>query len=156
AFTGGRVTVGGWIDRDLRFGVEGSGFLLERRSNFFTATSVGGAAPIVSIPFNATPPFNFNPPGGTSLNSGGAPTSVFARSSSHLWGAEINGLVNLYHAGAFRLAGLAGFRYLDLLESLSLTDQTFDPISGGSLAVTDAFGTRNQFYGGQIGIRGGV
>jgi hypothetical protein len=52
--------------------------------------------------------------------------------------------------------GLAGFRYLDLNESLTLADIFFDQGGGGTVNVVDSFSTRNQYYGGQIGAKVGV
>jgi hypothetical protein len=160
AFSGIRATFGGWIDRDESYGFEASGLLLPRHSFGFAAASAGGTAPIVSLPFNATAPFtpvggSVNPAGETSLNSGNAPNTVVASVSSRLWGAEGNGLVQFLNDGRFRLAGLAGFRYLDLDENLRLTDTNLDALTNGVVSVTDSFGTRNQFYGGQLGARAG-
>src|SRR5262249_17480193 len=61
----------------------------------------------------------------------------------------------------FRLDVMVGFRYLDLGEDLSITSQStygaappgaFAPFAGNQLLVNDLFGTRDQFYGGQIGM----
>jgi hypothetical protein len=154
AFAGGRVTVGGWLSDEQRLGVEASGFLLERRNFIFSASSAGGTAPVVSIPFNATQPFNFNPAGETSLNAGGAPNNVTVSMTSRLWGAEANALWNLHRGEAFQLTALAGFRYLDLQENLTLTDTFADPFrAGGAVIAVDGFGARNQFYGGTLGAR---
>jgi hypothetical protein len=162
-FSGGRVTLGGWIDQGKCIGFEASGFLLENRSTVFSAASAGGPSPIVSIPFDATQPFNNNPQGPpnqfnnpagpTAFSSGNAPNSVVASLTSRLWGAEANGVVNMYSTERVRVTGLIGMRYLDLLENLTLTDTTFDTLTNGALSVTDGFGTRNQFYGGQIGMK---
>ena len=52
--------------------------------------------------------------------SPGTPGGVHITSESQLWGAELNGLVNLSGGGSFSLDLLAGFRYLDLDENLKL------------------------------------
>jgi hypothetical protein len=164
-FSGGRVSVGGWFDSDQTFGFEASGFLLEDRSILFRAASAGGTAPIVSIPFNATTPFNnnpfpppafFNPAGPTTFNSGGAPNVVTARLESRLWGAEANGVANIFSSDRVHFTGLLGFRYIDLFETLSLTDASFQPATNGVLSVSDSFNARNQFYGGQLGAKAGI
>jgi hypothetical protein len=154
--SGGRVTLGGWIDSQDRIGLEGSGFLLERGSVNFQAASAGGAAPVVSIPFNATAPFGFNPAGETSLNAGGAANAVVVHSGTRLWGAEANGVLGWLNTDRYYLRPMVGFRYLDLAESLDLTDTFFGAPTGGTIAVRDAFHTRNQFYGGQLGARAGL
>jgi hypothetical protein len=63
---------------------------------------------------------------------------------------------------------LAGFRYLNLREELDLNQQTnvlplgigfLDGLpvpSPGTILISDSFHTLNQFYGGQIGIQGGL
>ncbi|HEX5271160.1 MAG TPA: BBP7 family outer membrane beta-barrel protein, partial [Gemmataceae bacterium] len=155
-FSGGRVTVGGWLGRDERFGAEVSGFLLETRALSFQASSAGGDAPLVSVPFNATVPFTFNPAGETSLNAGGAPNTVGVSSTSRLWGAEANDLFRLIDRPRWQLTLLFGFRYLDLDERLGLNDTFSDAAGGGVLSVIDTFHTRNQFYGGQLGLRAGL
>jgi hypothetical protein len=155
AFNGGRFSLGGWLDHEGIFGIEGNGFVLERRTAFFTAGSAGGTAPVVSIPFFATEPFLFNPAGETAINTGGGPNIVTATSSSHLWGLEINGAMNWSNRENFRLVGLAGFRYLNLTENFILTDIAFLPATAETQVVQDNFGTQNHFYGGQIGVRTG-
>lgn len=153
-FSGGRFTVGCWFNEQETIGGEVSGFLFDTGSVNFLAASAGGAAPIVSIPFNATVPFNFNPAGETSLNAGGVPNTVGVSSSSRLWGAEANDLFRLPSRSRYNLTLLAGVRYLDLDERLGLNDTFSDAATGGALSVTDSFHTRNQFFGGQLGLRG--
>jgi hypothetical protein len=157
--SGVRATVGGWLDQDGRFGLEASGFLLERGATGFRASSPGAPGPVVSIPFNALAPFGtppLNPPGETALNAGGGPNTVTALSTTRLWGAEANALANLARDDRFRVDALAGFRYLDLQEGLGLRDVFPDAVTGGTVTVGDSFSTRNQFYGGQLGARFGT
>src|ERR1019366_9469454 len=152
-FSGGRVTVGGWLDGDHQFGAEVSGFLLENRTVQFGSSSVGtiNGGPVLSVPFTATQPFGFNPAGPTSLNSGGGPNNIGVALTSRLWGAEGNGVINFFANDRVHVVGLIGFRYLDLLENLTLTDTFLDPATNLAINVTDGFGPRNQFYGGPIG-----
>ena len=49
-FSGLTAALGGWIDADGRFGVEGSGFLLERRTHFFSATGNASGSPSIYLP----------------------------------------------------------------------------------------------------------
>src|SRR5262249_53668862 len=46
-FSGVRTTLGGWLDCNERFGLEGSGFLLERRSADFQAETPGVSGPVL-------------------------------------------------------------------------------------------------------------
>ena len=155
---GMRFTLGGWRDDEQMFGWEASGFVLERRSLIYHNATAGGANPVLGVPANSIVPFTsnggvFNPAGETSLNSGGNATRISAHLNARLWGAEANGVVNLWRNDRVQVTGLVGFRYLDLVENLSLSTT----IDGGAPAsfvyVNDSFATRNQFYGGQVGAR---
>jgi hypothetical protein len=48
---------------------------------------------------------------------------------------------------------LVGFRYVDLRESFQLNNTTTDLIEGTTTSLRDYFGTNNDFYGAQIGLR---
>jgi hypothetical protein len=79
--------------------------------------------------------------------------------SSRLQGAELNGVCNLWSGCSGRVDLLAGFRYLELNEGLGIAENLqVDPsvpvLGGTAFQLSDQFSTRNQFYGGQIGIRG--
>jgi hypothetical protein len=150
-FSGMRATLGGWLDDEASLGLEVSGFLLEQNSSHFSASVPGGGS-VLAIPNFSPVPFNGAPAGETSLNSGGGPMSVTTRYASRLWGSEINALSNLYTNDTSRLDLIGGFRYLDLEESLRLR-ALFPAGPGASVLTQDAFGTRNQFYGGQLGAR---
>jgi Putative beta barrel porin-7 (BBP7) len=174
--SGMRATSGVWLDPDAMFGVEGSGFLLERRTVGFRAASDNTGSPILSLSFlnavtgleSAAP---LAAPGafGTSIPQVG---SIVITSNTRLWGAEANGVANLYKDEAFSVELLAGFRYADLSENLN--DQVETSASGavvvpflvpgvgpfvatfpGTLDIKtyDQFSTRNQFYGAQLGGR---
>jgi len=155
-FSGMRFTLGGWRDDDQIIGWEANGFVLERRSNIFNASTAGGAARVLGVPLNATEPFALvfpNPAGETTLNTGGFPGVTSVHLNSRLWGAEANGIVNLSTTDRLQVVGIVGFRYLDLVENLTSISTIADDVTRGVLTVTDGFGTRNQFYGGQIGLR---
>ncbi len=53
---------------------------------------------------------------------------------------------------------ITGVRYLNLNENLTIRENILllpgSPAPGDQIAVVDKFGTRNNFYGGQIGVRG--
>lgn len=154
--SGIRATVGGWLDSDARFGIEASGFLLETKPVHFSASSVGGGAPLISIPFFASVPFSGNSPGETALNAGNAPNTVSMNATSQLWGAEVNNLLAIGDKANNRLALLFGVRFIQLDEGLTLNDTFNDTATTGTVSVTDTFHTRNQFYGFQLGLKGGT
>lgn len=148
---GGRFTVGGSKDG---IGLESSFFFLERQSFHFDASSPGGPnSPSVAVPFFATVPFNFNPAGETSFNPGGAPLALNVQGDLVFWGAEANGLIDIVDRGYLRASLLGGFRFLELNERLTLTGYSPDPLTGGSITLGDAYQSRNNFLGGQIGFR---
>jgi len=166
-FSGVRMGAGYWLDPEQTFGIEGRGFLLEHKESTFSASSDAAGNPVLTIPV-----FNVNTGLGErytiadpSLRSG----RIDVTSSTRLWGAELNGAVNLYRDESLQVTGLAGFRYLDLMEQLDSTTSSsalanglgHDNVVFGGAAfpapagvfVSDAIHTRNQFYGGQIGGR---
>ncbi len=160
-FSGGRLTVGTWLDHDATIGLEGQGFLLEQRSTGASFASPG--QPALAVPFfNAvTGQEDIGAVATPGVKAGGVSVS----SSTRLWGAESNVVVNLVREGGWTVDFLGGFRYLDLREDLSLAAATsVQPQVSGSvgdpvllppvpLHVNDDFATRNQFYGGQLGTR---
>lgn len=165
SFSGARVTLGSWLGDSGNFGAEASGFFLQEEHVAYTATSDGsGNSPLLVRPVvNAATATET----GQVVAAPGSFAGAFTfSSSSRFWGFETNGLVNLIRSGGTGLDLLAGFRYLDLSESIQVNTQS-TPLPGGvgffagspvlgpnALAIQDAFATRNQFYGGQIGARG--
>ncbi len=150
--SGSRFTLGAWFDNESRLGWEATGLVLERRNRSFDFASPG-AVPVIAIPINATVPFNGNPAGETTLNSGGLANVVSVSINSRLWGAEANSILSLWSSDRARVTGLVGFRYIDLNENLTLSEAVPDPATNGLAVAVDGFGTRNQFYSGQIGAR---
>jgi len=153
--TGGRQTVGAWLDADQRFGLEGSGFLLATQTADHLVRSDPSGVPNLRIPFVNLPPGAGFPLGESSFvlafpgfQTGGQTLS----SSVGLWGAETNGLFRVLNSEKFSLSFLTGFRYLDLKEQLTIVSNE-NVLGFGSYLANDAFGTRNQFYGGQVGAR---
>lgn len=164
-FSGTRLTVGAWLDDDQRFALEGSGFLLERGTASFVARGDDNGFPGMRIPVFNTVPYSPGSDLDLTMSENGLPVSlpgilgggVSITHSLRLWGAEATGVVNLYRDSSWAVDGLAGFRYLDLFESLNLQDDLVGlsgPFVGQSGVVRDHFQTRNQFYGGSLGMRG--
>ncbi len=165
AFSGVRVTAGSWLDADRTVGVEGRGFLLERRTNQFGVASDAAGNPVLALPNTFAGMADRFTVSQADERSG----SVVVPSTTRLWGAEANALWSLSGEGPLHACVLAGFRYLDLQEGLGINSfstaldnglptntvvflgQPFGPPA--SVLVNDQFGTRNQFYGGQLGGR---
>lgn len=152
-FSGIRLAGGAWLDRNGFWGVEGVLFFLECNDAKFVAASNGDGRPPLYLPA-------FN----TQLQSeralivadpvAGLAGNVSVISTSELWGAELSAVVNILNNNCnMWIDLLGGFRYLDLDESLELSATTTNLGVGFIDALRDRFGTSNQFYGGQLGMR---
>lgn len=152
AMSGMRFTLGQWFDDGNSIGAEGAGFLLLRRSSTFAAGSDGAGNPPLYFPvFSATASAERAFPISDPLR--GFAGSVAINSNLQLWGAEVNGVFNVVRACGAEFSLLAGFRYADLQENLGINNPTVDLVLGNLQTANDHFGTRNQFYGGQLGGR---
>jgi hypothetical protein len=157
-FSGLRITLGTWLDPEELFGIEGSGFLLERRSSrtYFTSNAVG--SPVLAIPFfNQTPGTvreDREPISNVAAKLAG---NVLVASSLQLWGAEANAICCLWREPNLEWNALLGFRYLDLHERMQILKHKIalatPPMPDTVFTTNDLFSTRNQFYGGQVGTR---
>jgi hypothetical protein len=151
-FSGMRLTLGCWVDQDELFGVEGSGFVLERLTNIFTAASDKAGNPPLYFPiFSTIAAAERGIPIADPLR--GFSGAVGVNSSLKLWGAECNGIVTLMRNTGLEFTLLAGLRYADLRENLQIYNTTTDLVFDNVTHLNDAFDTINQFYGGQIGSR---
>lgn len=164
-FSGGRFTLGLGFGSDYNgiLGVEGSGFFLEKRpANFFAASSVTGV-PVIARPFvNAQDKTEsvllVSDPG----RDAGSVSSV---SYSTLYGWDVDLVGSGYRDSSLRVDLLGGFRYLNLSEDFDISQQSTLVPNGSAgfagnilvpptnVAILDHFGTRNEFYGGQLGAR---
>jgi hypothetical protein len=188
SFSGGKFGLGAWLDSDNTIGIEGRGFFLGQSS--FNRSFAGGPAglPVVGIPVNNIFPINnLGPVGltipigenavtdsfplvkvpGTPFFYGGFRGSDTVIAHTQLWGSEINGVFNVLRTDRWTVDAIAGFRYADLLENISLIGNTTSVVpvaAGGGVAflnnfydgtVTafDSWRTRSQFYGGQAGFK---
>lgn len=166
--SGARLTAGGWVEGTHSWGVEGSLFGLSTRSISFQGTTDASRMPFLAVPFNnaVAIPGLFPATGESAfpplVPTLGTPLTITAKSSTRLWGVDVNGLYNLYRDDEYHAELLGGIRYLDLSESLNLsvstsvaTLPTFLLLSPATATLSDSFRTRNQFIGPQLGLRGG-
>ena len=146
---GFRFAMGGWFDSNNTIGMEVGFFTTEHASHNLFYGSDGNGNPTLGYPFNSqTPgfPSNFMPISEAGVFSG----NVIITPSIQLWGAEVNGVFNIWRNASTEVTLLGGFRYANLQESLVLS--ALSQFSDGSVMINnDYFGTRNQFYGGQFG-----
>lgn len=155
AHQGARFTAGGWIDDRRQVGIEGGYFFLASHSTVRSFASNGQPdAAVLAVPFfdadaGAESSFVVASPGAF---SGSAVLSL----TSKLQGADLGGMVAVADSNNLHVQVLAGFRYLDLNENLTYSTVSTglqDPNTGLIFNTTDEFGTRNQFYGCQLGTR---
>ena len=176
--SGGRFTAGFWLDSCRTFGLEGSYFFLASRNTDFSAASDGRlGSGFIARPFfdvltglqnSQLVAFPALAGGGNILFADGnglARGDIHVATYSRLQGAELNALCGLCAGCNYSAQALVGFRYLQLDEGLAVTENTRvnpalprdTPLFGGStISIADQFDTRNNFYGGQVGVRGEV
>jgi Putative beta barrel porin-7 (BBP7) len=164
--SGGRFALGGWLDCEQRFGVEGN-FLFISSATVSRTASVDGFSPqVISVPFiDRTPGGLFGLPNQENGFVVGAPVGIVGNGfagittlsiKNQLLGAEANALLNLVRTNTMKLDMLGGFRYLYFREQLEFdtSSPTVVPVIPGEFfTTTDHFDGRNDFYGGQIGTR---
>jgi hypothetical protein len=74
-----------------------------------------------------------------------------------MWGTEANFRCKACCGSNYRVDLLAGFRYMELAESLTIQENIdvlpgVPTFGGDHISVVDSFSTHNRFYGGQIGV----
>ncbi|HTU91087.1 MAG TPA: BBP7 family outer membrane beta-barrel protein [Gemmataceae bacterium] len=153
-FSGGRFTVGYWLGCDQSQAVEITGFFLGTRSAGFSTNS--STNPVIGRPFveanNGQETAQL-----TSLPNVSAGTLTIAAPTS-LWGLAGNLRCLLCCGCNYRITVLAGFRNINLDESLTVTENVQglptapQPFTNETITVTDRFATQNHFYGGNLGV----
>lgn len=146
AINGGRVTIGSWIDKANRYGIEGTIYSIPNAKNTFSASSVNSDIPIINIPF-------FSTEKGENVLVNRLPNKATISDRFQTYGYEVNGLYHLTMQKLSPLVLIAGFRYLNINEDFKLNDALFNaPSFPNSIAnIRDNFYTKNQIYGFQIG-----
>lgn len=159
-----QLGLGAWLTPDHTWGVDAGLFSLERLSAGFSVADRSGAGNFVINEPVAGAPFI------TQVSAPGVQTGgVVVNTTSELWGADVNGLFNLIRKDGWTVNLLGGFRYLQLKETVDVVSDsalfvttTYMDNAGNTLAtappgssvtVIDQFGVRNEFYGGQVGVR---
>jgi hypothetical protein len=163
--SGVRLRAGAWLDDCGTCGIDAGFFILPTTSS--SAATNPAQYPLVTRPVyvpNLIP--GTNTPLGENGEAVGVPGilrgSVAVHADSELWGADVTLRKSLFNTCDARAELFAGYRYLNLSESLTVTeDITVIGPGGARVAVTDPIGTRvlvqdrfvthNEFNGGQIG-----
>jgi hypothetical protein len=156
--SGGRISGLYWFDMNHTCGIDASAFILEHVTNW---TRIGGTGTdpnlVLTRPF-FDPNFNVqnaDPVVFPSVQGG----NIAIEEPRRFWGADANFRYSeCVDWGPFnRLTFLAGVRYLNLTESLTIgeVEQDLPDIfgnPGNTVRLQDSFYTRNKFYGGQLGV----
>lgn len=87
--------------------------------------------------------------------------SVTIAARTSLWGTEANLSVGVISSDQFHVAALAGFRSLSLEDEVNIDEQfsvarSVPDFGGNTVKLQDDFNADNCFYGGQLGLEGGV
>jgi hypothetical protein len=148
---GARATLGRWLDGSQRAGIEVSSLQLFQRDVGSVTASAG--TPPLAVPFfnaatGAEDAVPFAAPG---TQSG----RIAVEEVSRLWSAEANLRVELSRSCWHHVDLLGGFHALGFDEGLTQTDTT-TRADGSGTTVSDRFGTRNLFLGGQVGAEAEV
>ena len=160
-FDGGRLRFGLWLDRCHTWGVGAEFFQIGSESESYSRTSTGD--PILTRPF-----FNTQT-GENDAELVAFPNvitgTVAARATSKLRGAGVHfrhlrccdeGCSQGIFCGCdghfcSRTEGLFGWRYLQLDESVTVTEDLTSADGSGTFDIADRFETRNQFNGFDMG-----
>jgi hypothetical protein len=155
--SGFRITLGGWIDDDHAYGVEGSFFMLDSKAARFPLGSNG--SPILARPFiDAT---TGKEAAERIAFPGDVTGSVLVTdANTGLIGGDLLFRGNLCCGCGWRLDALGGWRTLRLVDRLTISEQltSVNPSSpnfivpGTTVDVGDAFGTKNEFNGLDLGL----
>lgn len=150
--SGGKFALGYWFDNRKCYGAEASYCFLPDGSNHQTVASSGLPGSIIlSVPF-------FDTTTDSESSSPVARPNRFAgrvkfKLANRMQGAELNGLASLFSDCSFEINALAGFRYWNFDERLRLhVDSPAIDLPGEVYLVNDQFHTKNNFYGGQLGL----
>ncbi len=157
--SGGRFTLGYWLDPGATIGIESVSLFLQQ-----THTSYN-SGPSNGLPILARPFFNTStgaPDADLIAYPGLVAGQVQSLATTKVWGTELNVRRLLVSTPFVRTDFLAGYRYLRFDESLQIDSKSTVTDTGGNIpfgttfGIHDAFGTQNQFNGGNIGLRSEV
>jgi hypothetical protein len=157
---GGRITAGIWLDPDHNVALGGRFFGLGGDTTRYSIASDGGPTdPIIARPFfNALlngqeDAFLVSFPGET---SGSLSANV---TTNNIIGFDAFTEIMVSRDCLRRVDLVAGYQFFRLDDVLNVSSSsTFidinDPLFGTQVDVRDQFRARNQFHGGQVGLRG--
>ncbi|MDX1947079.1 MAG: BBP7 family outer membrane beta-barrel protein [Pirellulaceae bacterium] len=161
--SGGRLTLGWWIDPCRRLGVEGDYFALGEAKDTFNRSSTGD--PILARPFYDVVEGQENAllvafPG----IIGG---QIQAEATTTFQGAGVRAIYNLACGDGcgngwitcgpsptgYRFDCLVGYRFLRVDDRLTVRENSVAVDGGDTFLISDLFDTENQFHGVDLGAR---
>lgn len=153
-FSGARFTAGYWFGCDQNKAIEITGFFLSPNSRPFSINS--SMFPVTGRPFQEIN--NGQETAQLTALPGVSTGTLTINAPSSLWGLGANYRC-LWCCGCnYRISLLAGFRNINLNESLSITENVQglptapQPFTNQMITVNDRFATQNHFYGGNLGV----
>lgn len=153
-YSGGRFSAGIWLPGTCDWGVDATYFFLGRQTNTQSFGSGGDpqySRPVIDANSGANVAQLVAFPG---IVNGIAVVSNY----SELWGLDINLRKRVCCGCNYWLDLLGGYRHLDLVEGLSVSENlnVLNPNGtvAGNIVVVDSFRTTNRFDGAQLGIQG--
>jgi hypothetical protein len=170
---GARVALGYWWTADdpwapagriPLYGVETRFFFVGQRS----ATVSEDQSPTLTRPFYS---LNDGSLSGVVVAAPGLATGALTVTASEsLWGGEANYWSNLYYdwpGTTCSVEGMVGVRYLNLRDDIRIGRVSafnaapvgfpaYAFLAGNLISEQESFATRNQFLGGQVGVRGNM
>ena len=113
-------------------------------------------SPVLAVPFFnvVTKSEDSLPVIGGGTDSDPFPGSAFLHISNELEGTELNVIASLIRSENLSVVGLLGFRYLRFKEDLTFGLNNSAPVEGHFFSAQDDFVGTNNFYAGQLGLRG--
>ncbi|MBI3840202.1 MAG: BBP7 family outer membrane beta-barrel protein [Planctomycetia bacterium] len=168
---GGRINVGYWLIDGEFLGVEGQYFALEQANTTFNAISNdGNGNPILARPFINVNPIFPNPredaqligfPGFTEPGiSGNLTGGIKIRTTSNVQSADalLRQLIWIDFTANRRLEVIGGYRFFRSDDSVTVDDNFTIPAGTITAPIDfvsrDQWIARNQFHGGEIGLKG--
>jgi hypothetical protein len=152
--SGGRFGAGFWFPNCNSWGIDANYFFLGQQSG--SQTFSGNGDPQISRP--VTDALTGTPIAELVTFPGLVTGSVVVNDYSRLWGADTNLRKRICCGCNYWLDILGGYRYLNLTEGISVTENLNivnpDGSFGGNIIVQDSFRTVNSFNGGQLGLQG--
>jgi hypothetical protein len=157
AFSGGRFTVGTWLDDEHCLGFQSGYFFLGEKLQRGDLTSPGGpGSPVLARPF--TDARTAMPSALLVASPAQGPADIHTSFRSALQGVPADLVWEVRSCAQYRIELQAGFRYENLLEQVYVADAgTFPPDfprrAGRVLVISDDFHTQNILFGGDLGAR---